>query len=71
MFVSISANVFAVVRRGTDVPESFGITEAEFLTQGPPVSHEEVLHVLEVSGVSIVAEQGQLLASFRQFVTKP
>jgi hypothetical protein len=57
MLLSISANVFAVVRRGTDVPESFGITEAEFLTQGPPVFHEEVFHVLKVSGVVIVAEQ--------------
>jgi hypothetical protein len=57
MLVNISANVLAVVRRGTDVAESFSIAEAEFLTQNAPVVHQEMLDVLEVCRVLVVAEQ--------------
>ena len=64
MLFNISADVLAIIRRGTDVSECLAIAEAELLSQDAPIVHEQVLDVLKVSRVVVIAEQWQPLASF-------
>ena len=49
-------------RRRADIVKRFGVLEAVLRSESAVIAHQKVLHIIEIGGIIVVAEQRKFLA---------